>query len=146
MADGCGRNRTSFTDGRVSMKPKNLLEAVQRTVGRYPDKSALMWKKDGKYRSMTYREMWQQVQDGAVGLAWLGIGKDVKVAHMTEYKPWWPIAELAMLSLGAVTVPVYNTVTTEQVAYILKDAECKAIVVEDEHQLKKVREAEAEVS
>ena len=36
--------------------------------------------------------------------------------------------------------------TPEQVSYILKNAECKAIVVEDEHQLKKVREGEAEVS
>lgn len=128
------------------MKPKNLLEAVQRTVGRYPDKSALMWKKDGKYRSMTYREMWQQVQDAAAGLARLGIGKDDKVALMSENNPWWPITDLAILSLGAVTVPVYPTVTPEQVAHILKNAECKAIVVEDEHQLKKVREAEAEVS
>src|SRR5690606_16972395 len=140
MADGCGRSRTSLTEGRVSMKPKNLLEAVQRTVGRYPDKSALMWKKDGKYRSMTYREMWQQVQDAAAGLARLGIGKDDKVALMSENNPWWPITDLAILSLGAVTVPVYPTVTPEQVAYILKNAECKAIVVEDEHQLKKVRE------
>src|SRR5690606_31638381 len=98
------------------------------------------------YQSMTYREMWRQVQDAAAGLARLGIGKDDKVALMSENNPWWPITDLAILSLGAVTVPVYPTVTPEQVAYILKNAECKAIVVEDEHQLKKVREAEAEVS
>jgi len=119
------------------MKPKNLLEAVQRTVERYPDKPALMWKSGGAYQSMTYREMWRQIQDAAAGLVRLGIGKDDKVALMSENNPWWPITDLAILSLGAVTVPVYPTVTPEQVAYILKNAECKAIVVEDEHQLRR---------
>lgn len=128
------------------MKPKNLLEAVRQTVQTHPEKRALMWKSGGTYHSMTYREMWQQVQDAAAGLARLGIGRGDKVALMSENNPWWPITDLAILSLGAVTVPVYPTLTPPQVAYILKNAECKAIIVEDERQLRKVREGDAAVA
>ncbi|PTX54993.1 long-chain acyl-CoA synthetase [Melghirimyces profundicolus] len=121
------------------MKPKNLLDMVRRTVERYPEKDALMFKDGGAYRGISYREMWKQVKEAALGLTRLGVGPGDKVAILSENNPMWPVTDLAIASLGAVSVPIYPTQTAEQTAYILKNAECKAAVVENGDQLRKVK-------
>jgi len=68
----------------------------------------------------------------------LGIGKGDRVAILSENRFEWPIADFASLLLGAVTVPIYSTLTGEQTAYILRDAEARAIFVSSEKQLRKV--------
>ncbi|MFC4075829.1 AMP-dependent synthetase/ligase [Salinithrix halophila] len=125
------------------MKPKNLLDMVRRTVDRFPDKKALMWKEAGSYHDITYREMWKELKDLASGLALRGVGAGDKVAILSENHPKWPISDLAILSLGAVSVPIYPTLPSDQTAYILKNADCKAVLVEDGKQLAKVREGGA---
>lgn len=69
--------------------------------------------------------------------AW-GIGRGDRVAILSENRPEWTIADFAILSLGAVTVPIYATLTDEQTAYILRDAGARAVFVSSEKQLQKV--------
>ncbi|GGH85075.1 long-chain acyl-CoA synthetase [Pullulanibacillus pueri] len=128
------------------MKPKNLVEMLKRTVDRYPDKTALMWKENGKYRGMSYRTMWKQVKDCASGLAHLGVSEEDKVAILSENNPKWPISDFAISSLGAVSVPIYPTQTVEQTAFILNNAECKVAIVENEAQLSKVLQGDSAVT
>lgn len=122
------------------MKAKNLLDMVRRSVERYPDKAALMWKDQGSYRSLTYREFWEEVRQIAAGLARLGVGRGDKVAIVSENNPKWPITDFAICSLGAVSVPIYPTLPAEKAADILKNADCQVAVVENEEQLKKIRQ------
>lgn len=128
------------------MKPKNLLDMVRRTVNSCPDKTALMFKTNGVYRGITYRQLWEQVRDTAAGLAYLGMRSGDKVALISENHPFWPVTDLAVASLGGVSVPVYPTLPPDQVAFILKNADCRMAVVEDEHQLGKIREGGAELT
>lgn len=128
------------------MKTKNLVDMVGRTVERYSDKPAFMWKSDGSYRSITYREFWEEVKNIAAGLAQLGVGNDDKVAMISENNQKWPVADLAIMSLGAVSVPIYPNLPVGQVAYTLKNADCKIAVVEDQEQLDKVTEGDTMVS
>ncbi|WP_071458512.1 AMP-dependent synthetase/ligase [Bacillus massilinigeriensis] len=122
----------------------NLLAAVYHSVSRFADKDALRWKEDGVYIGMSYKIMWENIRHLAAGLARLGIANDDKVAILSENRPQWPIADLAIQSLGGVTVPVYPSLPADQVEAILQNAEVKAIFVEDEHQLGKVRETAQE--
>jgi long-chain acyl-CoA synthetase len=67
-----------------------------------------------------------------------GIGKGDRVAILSENRPEWTIADFASLLLGAVTVPIYATLTAEQTAYILRDSGARVIFVSSEAQLRKV--------
>ncbi|CAM3913055.1 AMP-dependent synthetase/ligase [Mesobacillus zeae] len=122
------------------MNRENLLAAVYHSVLRFPDKKALMWKCGGVYQSMSYSAMWKQIRHAAAGLAGMGITSDDKVAILSENNPTWPISDLAILSLGAVSVPVYPSLPANQVEHILRNAECKAVIVQNEQQLNKVQE------
>ena len=80
---------------------------------------------------------------GVVGVAralesW-GVRKGDRVAILSENRPEWSTADFAILLLGAVTVPVYSTLTPEQTAYTLRDAGASAVFVSTEHQLRKIR-------
>jgi len=74
----------------------------------------------------------------AGGLQRWGIGHGDRVAILSENRPEWTIADFASLLLGAVTVPIYATLTAEQTAYILKDSGARVIFVSSATQLEKV--------
>lgn len=127
------------------MKANNLVELVSRSVERYPTKAALMWKSEGIYRTITYQEFWEEVRHIAAGLARIGVGSDDKVAILSENDPKWPITDIAVSSLGAVSVPIYPNLPADQVAYILRNADCKIAVVQNQEQLDKVITGQAHV-
>ena len=67
-----------------------------------------------------------------------GIQKRDRIAILAENRPEWPMADMSSLLLGAVTVPLYTTLTSEQTAFALNDAGCRAIFVSSEPQLRKI--------
>ena len=72
------------------------------------------------------------------GLNALGVQKDDRIAILSENRPEWAITDFGTLKVGAVTVPMFSTLTAAQVGYILKDSGSKIICVSTEAQLKKV--------
>ncbi|HXM11562.1 MAG TPA: long-chain fatty acid--CoA ligase [Terriglobales bacterium] len=83
-----------------------------------------------------------EIYRGVVGLArtlehW-GIRKGDRVAILSENRPEWTITDFAVLSLGAVTVPIYATQTAEQTSYILNDSGTRVIAVSTKYQLEKI--------
>jgi len=71
----------------------------------------------------------------------LGVRKGDRVAILAENCPEWAITDWATLCLGAITVPIYPTLTAPQVGEILRDSEPKVLVVSDKKQLRKACEA-----
>src|SRR5712692_2812550 len=67
-----------------------------------------------------------------------GIGHGDRVAILSENRPEWMMADFASLLLGAVTVPIYATLTAEQTAYVLRDSVARVIFVSTKPQLDKV--------
>jgi long-chain acyl-CoA synthetase len=67
-----------------------------------------------------------------------GIGKGDRVAILSENRPEWTIADFASLLIGAVTVPIYATLTAEQTAYILRDSGARVVFLSSATQLQKV--------
>ena len=61
-----------------------------------------------------------------------------RVALLSESRPEWLLVDFAILAGGAVTVPVYPTLSTEQVAFILRDSEAAFVVISNATQLAKV--------
>ena len=126
------------------MKPENLVEMLDRTIDKYPNKTAFIWKEDGIYQKMTYRTFWQKIIHVASGLHHLGIQEQDKVAIISNSNPMWGITDFALASLNAVSVPIYPTLPTHQVRYILENADVRAVVVENEIQKKKVIDSRLE--
>jgi long-chain acyl-CoA synthetase len=67
-----------------------------------------------------------------------GINHGDRVAILSENRPEWMIADFASLLIGAVTVPIYATLTAEQTAYILNDSGARVVFASSEAQLQKV--------
>jgi long-chain acyl-CoA synthetase len=83
-----------------------------------------------------------EIYRGAVGIARAlescGIRKGDRVAILSENRPEWTITDFAILSLGAVTVPVYSTQTADQTSFILNDCGARVIAVSTKNQLEKI--------
>lgn len=100
--------------------------------------TALKYKKRGRYRDISWEEFRINVKNTALGLAALGIRRNNRIAILSENRPEWAYADLGILCIGAINVPIYPTNTKEEVFYILKDASCRAIFISDKDQLKKI--------
>ena len=103
-----------------------------------PDRDALKLKRDGEWHGITWREYGEAVRRAANGLLSAGIKPGDKVSLISLNRPEWHEADLAIMSLGAVTVPIYVTNSPPQLAYIAGHSESKAIFVENAGQLDKV--------
>ncbi len=111
----------------------------------YGPRTALMIKQDGVYREITYRQFEEQVRDFALALSILGVQRGDRVALLSENRPEWAVSDLAILSEGAITVPVYQTNSPKEVAYILNNAEVKVVIVSTGEQLGKIQSIRSDV-
>ena len=123
-----------------------LISLLQHSIEHYGSKPALAHKpKGGTYQDISYAELGESVHAFSKGLNALGVQKDDRVAILSENRPEWAITDFGTLKAGAVTVPMFSTLTAAQVGYILKDSGSKIICVSTEAQLKKVLSIRDEV-
>ena len=109
------------------------------------DRPFLWAKRDGQYRSLSWSEAAVQVRRLAAGLAAQGIAPGDRVALVSENRPEWVIADLAIMSIGAVTVPAYTTNTVEDHRHILGDSGASAAIVSTASLAARVLPAAAQV-
>jgi len=114
---------------------KFLTEDFGPKKGRY----AIQRKVDNEYKGISYDELKKETDAFAFGLAALGLKKDDSVSLISENRPEWVYADFAMQLLGIVNVPLYPSLTSDSIAYILNDSESRAIIVSTGFQLNKVQ-------
>ena len=107
--------------------------AVARNLDR-----TMLYREAGKWLPISSREFGQRVARTAHALHAWGIQPGDRIAILSENRPEWPTADMASLLLGAVTVPLYTTLTPEQTAFILNDAGCRMIFLSSDRQLHKL--------
>jgi long-chain acyl-CoA synthetase len=100
---------------------------------------AMLYRDAGKWQSISSSELCRNVAGTVRALQECGIHKGDRVAILSENRPEWSTADFAILLLGAVTVPVYATLTAEQTAYTLCDSGATVVFVSTEHQLRKIQ-------
>jgi long-chain acyl-CoA synthetase len=96
---------------------------------RLGDKPFLWAKRDGPYQPVSWAEAARDVRRLALGLRSLGIGHGERVGLVSENRPEWIIADLAIMSAGAVTVPAYVTHTVEDHRHVLANSGARAVIV-----------------
>ena len=95
-------------------------------------------KVDGVYKGIGYGELKDETDLFAFGLHSLGLKSNDCVALISENRPEWVYADFAMQMLGIINVPLYPSLTSDSIEYILNDSESKAIIVSTGFQLNKV--------
>ena len=100
--------------------------------------AALRVKRDGAWRPITYRELFERVRATSLGFRTIGGQPGDRVAILSENRPEWAFTDYACLALGAADVPVYPTLPAKQVAYILRDSGAKVVCVSTKAQLAKL--------
>ncbi|HET7387888.1 MAG TPA: long-chain fatty acid--CoA ligase [Nocardioidaceae bacterium] len=100
---------------------------------------------DDGWTDVTAAEFHTQVRDVAKGLLASGIEAGDRVAIMSRTRYEWTLLDYAIWYAGAVSVPVYETSTPEQTAWILEDSGARAIVVETSEHLSRIKEVRAEL-
>lgn len=107
--------------------------AVERNLDRI-----MLYREAGKWLPVTAREFGIGVARTAHALHSCGVRACDRVAILSENRPEWPMADMASLLLGAVTVPLYTTLTAEQTAFVLNDSGCRIIFLSSDQQLHKI--------
>jgi long-chain acyl-CoA synthetase len=120
-------------------------QMVQNTIQQHGSKAALSHKVDKKYQDISYTTLAEQIKHFCLGLTELGLQKGDRVALLSENRPEWAITDLATLAGGGVTVPMFSTLTSAQVEYIVRDSGAKILCVSSERQLQKIKDWDANV-
>src|SRR5580658_6952902 len=100
---------------------------------------AMLYREAGKWLPISSSDLRRNIAGTVRALQRWGIQKGDRVAILSENRPEWSTADFAILLLGAVTVPVYSTLTPEQTAYTLRDSGASVIFVSSELQLRKIQ-------
>src|SRR5580658_5959845 len=100
---------------------------------------AMLSRESGRWLPISSSDLRRNVAATTHALREWGVRKGDRVAILGENRPEWTIADFAILLLGAVTVPVYATCTSEQTAYSLRDSGAGVTFVSTEQQLRKVQ-------
>lgn len=123
------------------MSRDTLKNIFGKSVKANATRPALRWKRGSEWREMTYADLEERVRDFSLGLMSWGVRKGDRVAIFSRNSPEWAVTDWASVTSGFVTIPIYDTLTAEKAAYILKDAGAEVVVVQSREQLDKVRSA-----
>ncbi len=126
----------------VNDVPPTIPGMCLAALGKYAKPDAVNLKRGGQWLHLPGAAIEQRIRAVALGLASFGIKKGDRVALLSENRPDWSVVDLAILSLGAINVPIYTTQAPEQVKYILEDSGARLLFISGR---KVFRHARAEI-
>lgn len=122
--------------------PKLLAEKYETE----PDKVALRQKELGIWNEITWEEYYETVEKMAIIFSQkYNLQAEDRVVLIGENRPQWLIAEMAIQSLGGISVGVYQESLPSQISYYLNDTKARVVVAEDQEQIDKLLEIEEEI-
>lgn len=120
------------------MNFRSLPDMLKTNANRYKEKAAMSLKVDGEWKDISYGELGDKVRLVAQGLASLGVSKGDKVALLSENRPEWGMSDFGIQATGALVVPIYPTLISKQIEYILQNSGAKISIVSNAEQADKI--------
>ena len=108
---------------------KNLVELFLKRADEGGNRPFLGARKNGEWATQSWREVAQEVCILAENLRGLGLGEGDRVMLVSENRPEWCIADLAIMAAGCITVPAYTTNTQRDHMHILDNSGARAVIV-----------------
>jgi long-chain acyl-CoA synthetase len=111
-----------------------LPDLLAKNVAEVGDQTGFRVQRGGQWQDVTWTDFAEQVAGVAKGLVASGVAAGDRVALQARTRYEWAVVDFAIWTAGAVTVPIYETSSADQVAWILSDSGATAVIVErDEH-------------
>lgn len=140
--NGEARMSVDYQKGYAEYLEKNPHLAVMAMdrVKKFGDKVALRDRAAGEWESFTWNQVGEMIRNTAKALLELTVEEKEMVGIFSPNRAYWTIADLAILSLRAASVPVYATNSASETRYIVDDAEIRIMFVNDQHQYDAAKE------
>jgi len=123
------------------MKATRLFDLIHNQLAENPLDICLAYKHDNKWKEYSTQDVIGIVNNLSCGLLSLGVGKNDKVGIVSTNRPEWNFVDLALQQIGAVSVPMYPTITPKDYRYIFEDSKLKYVFAGDAELVAKVKEA-----
>lgn len=120
------------------MDVKRLFDLPYYQMEKFPQTDALCDKVDGEWRKTSTQEYIEKANAISRGLLKLGIQAGDKIAMISNNRSEWNICDIGVQQVGAISVPVYPTISADDYEYIFNDADVKLCIVSDEELYHKV--------
>src|ERR1700760_3751567 len=129
--------------GGRGTQSKTLADLLPRSAAAYGAAPAVRYKDGDAWVDRSFQEVFDIVKPLSLGLVALGVEKGDRISILGNTRPEWTYFDYAALSIGATVVPIYQSNSPEECAYVLENSDAKVVVVEDEEKLAKIREVRA---
>ena len=126
------------------MEAYTLFQKFEETAKLYPNNTALGYKEEGNFKTISYNRLLNIVNRCVSWLKKLGVQKGDRVAIFSKNRPEWVKLDLALNKIGAVSVPIHTTLSPRLIKHIINNSEAKYLAVGD--LFSKYQEIEKEVS
>ncbi|GAA4009142.1 long-chain fatty acid--CoA ligase [Hymenobacter fastidiosus] len=123
------------------MSIRRTFDLLAHLAATTPRADCLVEKKSGTWQPLSAARAQELSDHASLGLRQLGLGPGDKVAIISANRPEWVVADFGIAQLGAVSVPMYPTITVEDYRHIFQDAGVRVVLVENEKLLARVQEA-----
>ncbi|TSA28925.1 MAG: long-chain fatty acid--CoA ligase [Ignavibacteriales bacterium] len=121
-----------------------MFQIITKDFGRGKERPVLKYKVNDQWLGIKYDEVYRDTENLALGLAALGVKRGDRVSIIAENRPEWVYADMAVLGLGGVDVPLYPISTSETIEFCLNNSESVGIIVSNKFQLNKVLKVRSE--
>ncbi len=115
-----------------------LFIILTEEYGKVADHPLLKYKTGGQWTDISYKQFGEETESFAVGLTTLELKQGDKIAIISENRPEWVYSDMAILGLGAIDVPLYPSLTSDTVEFILNNSEAVGIITSNKFQLNKI--------
>lgn len=122
----------------MSAPARTLGESFRTNVAAGRERPLLYSKSGGRYEAQTWGEVAAKVDAMANWLASQGLESGERVAILSENRPEWLVLDMACQTLGLATVPIYNSLTSDEIRYLLEDSSARIIGVSSRPLLEKL--------
>jgi len=122
------------------MVKRHLAIMIRERAEEYGKLIAMRYKEGDQWREISYSDLGSIIDSVSKALIDLGVERGDRVGIFSQNMPFWSIADLAILSVGAISVPIYATNTSAQAEYIASDAGLDVLFVGGREQLDRVRD------
>jgi long-chain acyl-CoA synthetase len=123
---------------------ENLPQIFRNQARRYAGRLAVEKRRKGRWEGWSWETYYETALCIGLGLYDLGVRKRDRVALLSENRLEWIAADMGILGIGACTVPLYVTLPSSEIAYILANSEAKIFIVEGAEALQKLQERRSE--
>ncbi len=120
------------------MEAQTLNQLFAAACARHNKDDAILHKEGGEWKKLSSAAWLDAARDAAVGLSLRGVQKGDRVVLLSENRLEWFTIEAGLQILGAVTVPIYPTLTAQQAAYIIRDSGARVVIASSAEQQAKI--------